>query len=128
MTELEALCEKHGIEIEYHYGANSPPPDSDWKPASSWSVTLTHKGESLVTDFFGGALVMDPMTAGVLHCLISDTTSVDNARSFEEWANNFGYDTDSRKAEAIFRSCGEMAVEVHEFLGDLFDEFAKAEH
>lgn len=128
MTELEALCEEHEIEIEYHYGAHSPPVDTGWKPAHSWNVTLIHEGEHLVTDFFGGALVMGPTAAGVLYCLLSDTASVDNARSFEEWANDLGYDTDSRKAEALFRSCEEQAVEVHDFLGDLFDEFVNAEH
>ena len=128
MTELEALCEKHKIEIEFHCGSYNPPPDSDWKPAHSWTVTLIHEGEQLVTDFFGGSAAGEPTAAGVLYCLVSDTSGVDNARSFEEWASNYGYDTDSRKAEAIFRRCEEQAVEVHSFLGDLFNDFCEAEH
>lgn len=128
MTELEALCEEHEIEIDYRCGSNSPPPDSDWKPAHSWNVTLYLDGEPLQTDFFGGAATGEPTAADVLHCLVSDTTGVDSARSFEEWAGDFGYDTDSRKAEAVYLKCEEQGVEVHAFLGNLFNDFANAEH
>lgn len=29
-------------------------------------------------------------------------------RSFEEWASDFGYDTDSRQAEKIYRACQDI--------------------
>ena len=44
-----------------------------------------------------------PKAAEVLACYCRDFTDSDCA--FDEWAENFGYDTDSRKALATYESC-----------------------
>lgn len=44
-----------------------------------------------------------PPAAGVLHSLILDSSAI--GQSFESWASDYGYDTDSRKAEEIYRAC-----------------------
>ena len=44
-----------------------------------------------------------PPAAGVLYSLILDSSAV--GQSFESWASDYGYDTDSRKAEEIYRAC-----------------------
>lgn len=59
-----------------------------------------------------------PDLATVLDCLASDSSSYDNARDFDDWANDFGLDTDSRKAEATYRVCGEQAKRLRHLLGD----------
>lgn len=46
-----------------------------------------------------------PELGDVLHSLILDGEAFFNAQSFEDWAGEFGYDADSRKAEAIYRVC-----------------------
>lgn len=46
-----------------------------------------------------------PTLSGVLYGLLSDGSAFFDAVSFEEWASEFGYDPDSRKAEAIYRQC-----------------------
>lgn len=53
----------------------------------------------------GYAHTGEPKLKDVLDCLASDSSSIENARSFEEWASDFGYDTDSRKAERTFKAC-----------------------
>jgi len=53
----------------------------------------------------------------VLDCLRSDAESWENARNFEDFCAEFGYDTDSRKAEGIYRACGEVAKELKFLLG-----------
>lgn len=58
-----------------------------------------------------------PDLASVLDCLRSDASSIDDARSFEDWAANFGYDTDSRKAEKAYRACQDSAQALRHFLG-----------
>ena len=50
----------------------------------------------------GKAIV--PQFADVLHSLVLDADVADYG-TFEEWADSLGYDTDSRKAEAIYRAC-----------------------
>jgi hypothetical protein len=58
-----------------------------------------------------------PGVADVLHCLLMDADAID-AGSFEEWAQEFGYDTDSRKAETTYRACVEIGLKLRLMLGD----------
>lgn len=53
----------------------------------------------------------------VLASLVIDSGAIDSA-DFEEWANDLGYDTDSRKAEAIYRACLEIGLKLRVELGD----------
>lgn len=59
----------------------------------------------------------NPQFADVLHSLVSDAGAIDFA-TFEDWANEFGYDEDSRKGEAIYRTCLEFGLKLRSFLGD----------
>lgn len=58
-----------------------------------------------------------PSVTDVLSSLLNDA-DVLNHSSFEEWASSFGYDTDSRKAESIYRRCLEIALTLRAALGD----------
>ena len=60
----------------------------------------------------------EPKVTDVLDCLASDSSSIDNARGFEDWCGDFGYDTDSRKAEKTFKVCEHQAKRLRSFLGD----------
>lgn len=57
-----------------------------------------------------------PHPAEVLYCICSDYAVMDYS-SFEDWANSYGYDTDSRKAERIYRECLEQALKLKSILG-----------
>lgn len=48
-----------------------------------------------------------PSLADVLSSLVLDGAAYFDAETFEDWASNYGYDTDSRKAEAIWKACDE---------------------
>ena len=65
----------------------------------------------------GSAHKKPPTLAEVLDCLASDASGVDNAQSFEDWASEYGYDTDSRKAECTYRICEKQAQELKALLG-----------
>lgn len=58
-----------------------------------------------------------PALRDVLYALVSDASVLDYP-SFEEWASEFGYDTDSRKAEQTYRACMEIALQLRAMLGD----------
>jgi hypothetical protein len=53
----------------------------------------------------------------VLACLASDASALDCA-SFEEWAADLGYDTDSRKAETVYRACVACGLALRSMFGD----------
>ena len=65
----------------------------------------------------GSAHKKPPTLAEVLDCLASDASGVDNAQSFEDWASEYGYDTDSRKAEKTYNICVQQAQELKALLG-----------
>lgn len=58
-----------------------------------------------------------PEPEDVMHCLLSDASAIDSG-SFEDWASDCGYDTDSRKAEAIYRTCLDIGLKLRAALGD----------
>ncbi len=58
-----------------------------------------------------------PDLADVMHCLVLDASVLD-CGGFENWAADFGYDTDSRKAEATYRQCLDLAVKMRAAFGD----------
>ena len=54
--------------------------------------------------------IIAPTAAGVLYCLLSDEDAID--QSFTDWASGLGYDTDSRKALAIYEACCDTGHEM----------------
>lgn len=52
-----------------------------------------------------------PKTPDVLYSLITDA-DVLNCGTFENWAREFGYDSDSRKAFAIYQECLSTALQL----------------
>jgi hypothetical protein len=58
-----------------------------------------------------------PDVLDVVASLLMDSEAID-CGTFEEWASNLGYDTDSRKAEATYRACLEIGLKLRAALGD----------
>ena len=84
------------------------------------TITMVGRGHhEPMTVYFsqGSAHKKNPTLAEVLDCLASEASGVDNARSFEEWASEYGYDTDSRKAERTYQICKKQAQELKALLG-----------
>lgn len=53
----------------------------------------------------------EAMPSEVLARCCADYTSTDR-RTFEDWAGELGYDTDSRKSEKVFRTCQELGSQL----------------
>lgn len=58
-----------------------------------------------------------PKLRDVVWSLIMDGNAIDH-RDFEDWASDFGYDTDSRKAEATYRACLDIGLKMRNTLGE----------
>lgn len=65
----------------------------------------------------GSAHTVDPTAADVLDCLAMDASSIENARNFEEWAGDLGYEADSRKAHRSYTICMRQAAKLRAMLG-----------
>lgn len=110
---------KHRIRMECEMGDENPNmPDDQAYPMHHYKVVLKRGRLRLTTHFsMGQAHCREPEAAEVLDCLASDSSGVDNARGFDDWASDLGYDTDSRKALETFEACERQAVALKKFLG-----------
>ena len=66
----------------------------------------------------GSAHTQDPTLADVLDCLASDAAGYENSNDFTGWADDLGYDTDSRKAEKIWRAVKRQAEQLKRTIGE----------
>lgn len=67
--------------------------------------------------YLGAKPIPAPELRDVLHSLVLDAGALDYA-SFEDWAADFGYDTDSREAERIYKACVKIGLELRALIGD----------
>lgn len=69
----------------------------------------------------GLGITDDPTAAVVLEALLMDAAGIENARGFEDWATEYGYDPDSRKAEHIYNAATRQTEGLKRLLGDDFE-------
>jgi hypothetical protein len=55
-----------------------------------------------------------PDAIEILNAIARDGDALES--TFEDWADDFGYDADSRKAESIYRACQENALRLKKIL------------
>lgn len=98
------------------------PEDERWaKEASHWKLMLKLRGKRLPTYFSQGAAHTEPPEIqDLLQSLALDAAGVENNPTFEEWAREYGYDEDSRKAEKSYNLTRKIAASLRKFLGDEF--------
>lgn len=58
-----------------------------------------------------------PPLSDVMYCLAREAMGLDIGVGFEGWAKDFGYDTDSRRAEAIYNKLHDQATCLYGLLG-----------
>jgi hypothetical protein len=117
---------KLGIETEYGAGCAHCPsykqrigkPSYDEKRAIDFECE-TGKAARLMAsmDHIIGGKPIPPDPADVIHSLVLDGSAID-AGSFESWASDYGYDIDSRKAEAMYRACVDTGLKLRAALGE----------
>ena len=125
--------------------------DDNWRETSyQWRITLRCEGREMGLDYYTGAGLVDwktpwkgpprtveqreycdrapnckrprlPTLGDVLSCLHLDASALDT--DFESWAGDLGYNSDSRKALAIFLECQKQGKELRKLLGADWREF-----
>jgi len=95
--------------------------NDEWaKTATHWRCILLccETGAQMETVFsMGSGLKGSPTKADVLSCLRDDARSIQDSTEFEDWAEDLGYDTDSRKAERIYTQVLAQALKLQQWLG-----------
>ena len=90
-----------------------------WNGAGRHYRYIIRRGKRGMTIPFsrGPGLTDSPALEECLDCLASDAVSVRNARGFIDWCGEYGFDTDSRKAEKTYRICKRQTDKLERLLG-----------
>lgn len=121
---LKQFVSKHGIKIVSDYADSNPNMPDERYTMNHYRVTLSRRNEDnkrrQMTLYFsmGIGIKGEPTADDVLHCLASDSAGIENARDFEDWCADYGYDSDSRSAERTYKACQRQAIRLEKFLGD----------
>lgn len=111
------FCKINKVTMTAEYASINPNMVNEKWQANHYKVTLRYQGRQYTTYFSQGlGIAGSPEVDSVLDCLASDAQGVDGA-TFENWASDYGYDTDSCKAEKIFKACQREAVNLRRLLG-----------
>lgn len=127
-AENRARWEKLGIKMSVERADSNPHmPDSRDHIMDHWKCTLQWRRKRLTVVFsqgeaFGGK---EPDINSVLKTLIDDAASFESAAGFENWAAEYGYDSDSRKAEALYKAVEHQVHRLERFLGELYNSLVR---
>lgn len=117
-SEPKDFAEEHGITATAERVDSNPDMEDARDDADHWLVTLRRGKKSVQFYFTKGSAHkgVPPDARETLGCVASESQSAHY--KFEEWCSEFGYDTDSRKAEKTFKQVKEQAAKLRRFLGD----------
>ena len=127
MTYQEFI-NKHSIKTSFRETSCNPYiMDDDFK-GRHYNSSITYMDQSAVFPFSVGAAIDNPQTTCLLECLKWDCGSVQNTEDFEDWADQVGFDPDSRKAEKIYNECKKQMGILQRLLGEsVFNELMECE-
>ena len=116
------------IRMDSPMKGNKPAPstmgDKDWA-SHHWICTLRYGRRQFTVNFWTGiGWNRKPDIGDVLYCLLSDATGYENSRDFEDWASQFGFDPDSRRAYSIYQAVKRQSKRLRRLLGDELYEVA----
>lgn len=119
---IQEFVEKHGVKIDSTL-IDARPDGGDWVEGSAhWKVVVTVRGKRMTIYYSQGpAVVAEPTAADVLDSLALDASCAQG--TFEDFCSEFGYDTDSRKVERLFKACQKVRVDLERlFRSDRVEE------
>lgn len=96
--------------------------DNWQKESNPWTVVLRYGKRRMSFPFWTGQACNEPGCFDAAYCVVSDSQGVENSGSFEAWCLEYGYDTDSRTAERIYKQCLRQARNLQRLLGVDYEE------
>lgn len=116
------LLESMGVAFAY-LRVNTRPDNlmADMPAGSSHHRVLIKRGNQEMTIYYSRGPAHEsenPDNADVFNSLLIDTSAIDIGYEFEEWAENLGFNPDSREAERIFKLCQETLLHLKTLFSD----------
>lgn len=119
-ANLNRLLAGHDVSMAAkHLGERLDTTDGNW-PHDLWQCTFRMDGRKATFEYRAGLghEGKRPVEGAVLECLLLDTDSIEEP--FDEWCSNFGFDSDSRKAEQMYLACQRTAEQMENLFGGPF--------
>jgi len=129
MTTFEEFISIKRISMVASYADHNPNMIEGGENMDHWRCVFKMGRRSLTIYFSMGMAHngKEPTAADVIACVVSDARGIDYCRSFEDWCSDYGYDTDSRKAERIFKVCERLAKSLKRFLAGEYEGLLQCE-
>jgi len=122
---LKEFIEKYEITMGVKETDANPNMEQNPKhPMRHYDCLLMCPGRRLTVPFsMGMAPGSAPEVDAVLDCLAMESMGAEGV-TFEAWAWEYGYDTDSRKAEKVYKACAASARKLKRLLkeAEIYDE------
>lgn len=124
--KLATFIKRHGLTMTVkHLGQETETSGQFRDTKDKWRCIISRPGfkGKFVTPFSCGSghNGKAPELPDVLDCMASDSATVENARGFEDWAGELGYETDSRAHEKIYKAVQRQRDKLKAFLGDEYE-------
>lgn len=124
---LEYEGRKHTLEYSTGIGHAKNPPSGFMGIYGNWRDDRSLDGVAARQRWLKDKrCAKTPAVADVVYCLCSDARA--GELDFDDFCSEFGYDSDSRKAERIWQACKDACIKARVLFGADFDDFANAEH
>lgn len=121
MKRLRNYVEARGLRVEILSGPDANTDEYNWQyHAYTLKLTNGELGTKMTIPWRQGIGITDDPSDRpelVFECLIIDAWGYLQAQSFEDWAGEYGYDTDSRKAEQMYRELEARTTAFLDFIG-----------
>lgn len=122
MQNLGDFIKENNIKATSTWGAKRIP--EQMENMDPYTVTFKMDGRQMSVPFFMGYGLVErypdgPTAEMVLDNLGSDAAGYENnSGDFDGWCSEYGYDTDSKTAERIFKDVERQSEKLKKFLGD----------
>lgn len=115
----ELFAKKHGIKLTTTWERYGLHFHSDKQSRDIFKCKLTRAGKSYTFSF--GQSIVEGNTPPDIYSVLACLTKYD-PETFEHFCANYGYDTDSRTAEKVYRAVVKEYAAVTRLFGDILEE------
>lgn len=129
---IAQFIEKYNLGFKIEPIATRPDQTDEHRWAAccrDFKCKLSYNKKSMTIYFSQGTAYTKPPTVlDVLSCIHMDMTSFENSNSFESWAEDFGFDSDSRIAERTYNEIAKQRKNLVRVFGNIYQEFIDCEN
>lgn len=124
VSKFDGFLKLYGIVVNVVEGASDPYVMPEWAVSGNkrdYAVTVRRGDMVFETEYYAGSWDVDteqPTVFDVVSCLVNDYRTLGSGYwQFEEWAEDVGFDTDSRKAYAVWEKIVDNSRQLAKLVG-----------